>query len=311
MLKRNTLATLSAAVFAWLGTSSTVAAPSNSEPEIWYQVEVIIFERQDPFGTEQPRRNTPLRYPDKTLELINPDIQKLVNQAPSASQEAGTPLLTDTITAPQSQPEQPFTQLKRNERSLNPDAAAIDRQPQFRVLYHQAWRQPGIDSSQAPWILVRGGERYGQHFELEGSIRLWRSRYRHFDANLWLSKFANNVGQQPENWPALPVYPVINTPEPTNKNPDEDFILDLPPESVELGRTEESGLPGYEAEKQDPYLVTEVQKLEMSRRMKPDEIHYLDNHRMGIVVKVTTYEVPEPKQEKETSTVPLMLHSQN
>ncbi|WIO73118.1 CsiV family protein [Porticoccaceae bacterium LTM1] len=311
MLKRNTLTTLSAAIFAWFGACCVVAAPNDSEPEIWYQVEVIIFARQDPYGTEQPRRDIHLSYPKKVVELVNPDVQEVADQAPSSGQETGAPLLTDTLTDSQPQGEKPFIQLDRSERSLNPDATAIDRQPQFRVLYHQAWRQPGIDSSQAPWVLVRGGERYGQHFELEGSIRLWRSRYRHFEANLWLSKFDNNFGQQPEDWPPLPAYPVINIPEPESEYTDENFSLELPPESVELGVADGSIQPGFETETQVPYLISEIQKMEMSRRMKPDEIHYLDHHRMGIVVNVTTYEVPQPKKEEETSAVPLMLHTQN
>jgi len=63
------------------------------------------------------------------------------------------------------------------------------------VLFNETWRQPLFKGNSAPSILILGGEQFGDHFELEGSIKISRSRYLHLQTNLWLSNFQINYGQ--------------------------------------------------------------------------------------------------------------------
>ncbi len=260
--------TLSLAPLAWCN--------DEDEPEIWYQVELIVFEQADMFGDEQPRRNVKLYYPENSRELIVPDAPtEHLKTEPSASgindlPNLDTELSNDIIgPQPDETPAQelPFIQLDNSLHQLTPDARALDRRDSYRVLYHQAWRQPGTSRRQTPWVLVRGGERYGDHFELEGSVRLLKSRYLHIETRLWLTRFGNNVSEQ-EGWPELPAWPILP-------------VFD------------EMEYPQQTATLPSP-SVARIYTLNMSRRIqKTGQLHYLDHPNLGVLVQVTRYKLPE------------------
>ncbi|MCV6605145.1 MAG: peptidoglycan binding protein CsiV, partial [Porticoccaceae bacterium] len=210
------------------------ATAAEDEPEKWYQVEVIIFQQTDHYSQEQPRRDQTLQYPGNHLELFDPN--KVIEELPTEvdpeagpeSTEAPQPapaqpkpsiLFTAEPEQPEPEQEKPFQVQEKSQRQLNNYATALRRRSGYQVLYHQAWRQPGIGSTQAPWILVRAGDRYGEHFELEGSLRLVRSRYLHLETDLWLSRFVENLNVEQQSdfdlfegaeaiWPLLPEYPI-------------------------------------------------------------------------------------------------------
>ncbi|MDM3869935.1 CsiV family protein [Porticoccus sp. W117] len=321
-------------------------ATAADDAEKWYQVEVIIFQQTDHYGQEKPRRDVTLQYPGNHLELFDPN--KIIDEAESEenSQEgdsevvevveqapAETPtsiLFTQEPEQPEPEKEKPFQVLESDQRQLNNYATALRRRSGYQVLYHQAWRQPGIGFAQAPWILVRAGDRYGEHFQLEGSLRLVRSRYLHLETNLWLSRFVENLDQQQpgferfegfENfegaediWPLLPEYPIADI-EPQVEITDE---LELSPDSQNPGEFEELTLeplnsqPLFQIGELIPegpqYKADEINLFKTSRRMRRDELHYLDHPKMGVLVQVTHYEVPEPKAEvDEPVPAPLLL----
>src|SRR5690554_4553942 len=104
-------------------------------------------------------------------------------------------------------PRDPNYLLPSSERELNRYANALGRHSGHRVLFHEAWRQPFRDNREAPPVIITGGDAYGSHFELEGSIRVTLSRYLHLNTNLWLTRFDPNTGQTPGTWPQLPNRP--------------------------------------------------------------------------------------------------------
>ncbi|UTW45957.1 hypothetical protein KFE80_03390 [bacterium SCSIO 12696] len=319
------------------------ATAAKDDAEKWYQVEVIIFQQTDHYGQEQPRKDVTLQYPSNHLELFDPnqvieeadsqenglegdsEVIEIIEQAPPEA----TPsiLLTAEPEQPQAEQEQPFQILESDQRQLNNYATALRRRSGYQVLYHQAWRQPGIGSAQAPWILVRAGDRYGEHFELEGSLRLVRSRYLHMETNLWLSRFVENLelDTQPnfegtegaENvWPLLPEYPIAppettievledNTDNPFESTTEQSLAIGIGELSLEA-----SEAPLFQIGEQEfiePYKVNEVNLFKASRRMRRDELHYIDHPKMGVLVQVKHYEVPEPKLEKpEVIPTPLL-----
>lgn len=297
MLTANRLITCITTAALTLMAGSSFAA-DKGKPEIWYQVEVVIFEQADNFDAEAPRRDEQLSYPNNYHELADPTFS--LEAASIKLDTDGNPIESNTTEAatkkPTNEKEQPFQKLASSDRQLNPDAYALDRKGDYRVLYHQAWRQPGIEPRYAPWVLVRGGQRYDEHFELEGSIRLVRSRYLHIETNLWLTRFGDNFGQEPEVWPELPSYPVLALPSEDNNAAMPDGISLTSEQNDPLPLTSEltsAGAIAIEAPQQKRFIVTQVDTLKTSRRMKRKELHYLDHPRMGMLVTVTAYEVPE------------------
>ena len=312
-------------------------ATAAEEAEKWYQVEVIIFQQTDHYGQEVPRRDIALSYPGNHLELFDPNLRiEEESEQPKEDEPADAPVeitasvLFNQPDVQQPQQEQPFQVLEDSQRQLNNYATALRRRSGYQVLYHQAWRQPGIGSAQAPWILVRAGDRYGEHFELEGSLRLVRSRYLHLETNLWLSRFVENLELEPLSgfgepgfeelegaeavWPLLPDYPIVEI-EPEVEPTDELELSssDLLPDGFEQPTLEQpANEPLFQIGELSPaepeYKTEEINLFKTSRRMRRDELHYLDHPKMGVLVQVTHYEVPEPEAEKPAATpTPLLL----
>lgn len=275
---------------------TTLLAPlslyaEQGDTQLWYQVELIVFEQSDRYGDEKMPRNITLQYPENRVELIVPGQQTTDSETalPEPTEE-----LSDNMIGPVQEPsqytEQPFLQLDPALRALTPDAAALNRNGNYRVLFHQAWRQPGENPRQAPWVLLRGGNLYGQHYELEGSIRLYRSRYLHVQTNLWFTRFVEGAGaqsafsahegQHPETWPPLPVYPE----SPFNEEPE---------------TTEGKWATTIKPARVSEYAVDEIRVMKTARRIeRVGELHYLDHPSMGALVLVTKYELPQPAVEE-------------
>src|SRR5690606_28060857 len=69
--------------------------------------------------------------------------------------------------------------------------------------------QPMSSPDKAPALILHGGKRYGDHYELQGYITLSVSRFLHIQTDLWLSGFSVNHGQDIGHWPQLPLEPHI------------------------------------------------------------------------------------------------------
>ena len=270
-----------------------VAADSEKEKkkEKWYQIEVIIFQQQDHYRQEQPRRDIQLSYPTNYLEFVDPS-------SPA----------TEKITDSKPEKEQPFIMLDKSQRQMNTEATTLRRRSGYQVLFHQAWRQPGIGYNHAPWLLVRVGDNYDGHFELEGSLRLVLSNYLHLETDMWLSSFAENFGQENEVWPPLPAYPIAEVVEEITEQQLEESELDNSfesdnPESPSVSDNELSWpFPGTEPELENAYLVTSIDRFNTNRKLKLNELHYLDHPRMGVLVRVTRYKLPKPVPEPQPLT---------
>ena len=206
--------------------------------------------------------------------------------------------------------------LDKSQRQLNPDAYTLNKSPGYRVLYHQAWRQPSHDANKSPWIIVIDGDDYGERHELEGSMRLFLSRYPHFQANIWKSRFIPNI-QAPklsgtpasnpvdtsenqalmksESWPELPAIPQLELLTPATETCPAGYVLQEP--EVELVDTlnapDASQLVIDEAIK-PAFVPDAIWTLNQSVRLEYDKLAYLDHPTMGVLVLVSEYQ-PETK----------------
>lgn len=266
------------------GLALLCAFPATAQEETtenWYQVEVVIFARQQPDDAgEQWPRDIRLRYP---LDW------KVLDESPSDEQQTPTA----------------FARLPSEERDLNRHAGAMSRSGDYRILYHEGWRQPIAEEEEAPSLLVRGGETFGKHHELEGSIHLSRSRYLHLRTRLWLTDFEPNYGQPPGAWPELPRWPEapLPEPEPMGGDHEDDWARQWrqsdQTQTWDTRLNTTSSLPDFQDK---DYVPERIVTMTQQRRMRSEELHYLDHPRMGLLIRVTPYEMPKEAQEENEET---------
>ena len=243
-------------LFIAAGTCVT-HAQSSTQP--WYQVEVIVFSQQDLFNEEKPRTDIDLNYPATNwvkLSDTNANLNEATKAAIKVNSVAGT--LPANI---------PFTSLPESAHQLGPDHYTLGRTPGYRILYHEAWRQPGLNFKNSPWILIRGGKKQDGHYELEGSLRLVKSRHLHIQANLWKSRFREDGGLADVFWPALPEWPMKS---------ESRFDPIEAASGITVGENSLSGSNVYD-------IVT----LKQSLKLTLNEPGYLDHPTMGVLVIVS------------------------
>jgi len=149
----------------------------------------------------------------------------------------------------------------------------LERRDKFRIMFHEAWNMPIYDKEHSTPILIRGGERYDNLFELEGSINLSVARYLHLDTNLYLRKFeASQSGTQTN----VPGFNELLS----NKNSSSTGILP----SSNVTSNPSLALLGLRQ-----YRVDTVIPLQQSRRMRSGDLHYIDHPRYGILMQLTPY----------------------
>jgi hypothetical protein len=145
-----------------------------------------------------------------------------------------------------------------------------------RVIFHTAWRQPGLDKHTALPVyfkreipappVVETESSFGQlqtpatPTELEGILRVTLARYLHLEAELRLRD---------------------KLPETTSDNPFE--VLD-------------NETPVADMEKQGIIHLKQHR-----RRIRSKELHYIDHPVLGILLLITPYELPEDVAEAPKS----------
>ncbi|NIB41278.1 hypothetical protein HBA55_16875 [Pseudomaricurvus alkylphenolicus] len=199
---------------------------------------------------------------------------------------------------------EPYFWLPRASRQLNRQASAIRRSRDYRLLFHQAWRQPVVEQSLAPEILIAAGNPFGRHREVEGTVSLSVSRYLHLKTNLWFTRFNHNFGQEQGDWPELPVAPNL-LPDPADEDLLGEFTDSLhwsengtkPPHSPWDNTPAISD--EYDQILTRPFVPGEISIMKQKRRMRSTEMHYLDHPKFGILVLTTPYELPPPEAPEE------------
>ncbi|WP_339337837.1 CsiV family protein [uncultured Oceanicoccus sp.] len=198
--------------------------------------------------------------------------------------------------------EQPFTLLPQEEQSFSTIKQQLFRQKDLRQLFHGAWRQPIGKRNDSESLLIRGGDQFDNHFELEGSISFGLERYLHITTNLWLSTFVSNAGRMENPWPVLPKAPIVssaNDPETAINGPAQDVF------NQTSSNTGSNMIMASNHVMKNPFLdlthsqyaVDQTSTMRQSRRMRSNELHYIDHPLMGLLVRITPYEFPEPAQE--------------
>lgn len=296
------------------------AAPSlGADDERWYKVELLVFTR-DPVVSDEVFPPSPsLIYPAEARYLHQPErIAEIEAEypertsvdgfgriviAPVPPDPADASPLAEQTTALGEFPEEPFglptespaddesplrptpfVTLAADFRELGAGASRLTRTVNATVQFHETWLQPIPERAEAvPLVLDDSGE-LGHWTELQGSVMLYRSRYLHIETNLW----RNNDGRGlPAGWrmapPPLGPERVIIQNIPTG--PLEPIVVTTPPfinDFADLSALEPP-LPTLTP----VYPYRHALKFEQRRRMKRNELHYLDHPAMGVVIKIT------------------------
>ena len=286
----------------------------------WYQVEIFLFENKNPIPNDDKEvwsKDISLLYPANLQHLIDPTENTSLpdeNLKTSETQSTPSPGLTaqETVetekTSDLFEPEQPFIILDSESHTLTGDVNALIRSRKYRQLAHLAWRQPMLDKSSAPNIVLSGGKQFDQNNELEGTVSIHVSRYLHISTNLWLTHFEPNFGQPSHHWPPLPPQP-----QPPKQEAPAFMQTDISLDSLSSNSSENwnfadarpSPAPAdsfsfendqFEIENKtfagipsSKYITTQVVTFKNKRRMRSGELHYIDHPLIGMIIKIDKY----------------------
>lgn len=293
---------LSGALFAHVPAAS--AQLMSSDGSFWYEVEVTLFSSLYP---ERPYAEIPvpersnLRYLPQLRLLQNPgDSYRVVFPAPESLLPPANPSLpfaaalsADEVVAEEPEvvlegPEfspavagsfkiadyarDPFIALDRRAWRFADINNRLQNSGEHRVLWHKVWRQPLRQRAQSAALQVQGGDQFGDHYQLEGSLRFsGQGSNVDIDINVWLSTFVREApGPEPE-WrlPEMPVLAPVLTPAVV---PGEPPLVTPVPAVV--------------------WYPQKIWQLNQTRSLGTNTLYYLDHPAMGALVEIRPYELP-------------------
>ena len=166
----------------------------------------------------------------------------------------------------------------------------------IEVIWHQAWVE-ALDTAETAYPHEISGQIEKENFriDLSGTISLYRSRFIHIQPDLEVNQeiftipddapVADDFTETPES--AVQMGQMNSQPEMTS------------PVMTESLTQENTPSPAMKVEPE--WIPLRAAKIERSRRMRSDEVHYLDHPLLGIVVKVSPW-VASPEEETATDT---------
>jgi len=238
---------------------------ANAKEAKWYQIEVLLFAQQPEYqrSTEVWRDRFEPDYSNNPITL-------------NSTQETDSTDSTDSTE--KNIKDGAFKLLPASQQVLKSAARRIKSSPDLRLLSHQAWRQPVLDREQAQSILIQTGEQFNTEYELEGTLTISRGRYLHARTNLFFSQFEQMKSRQQLDWTVF----------------EED--------QLDFGQSDWSADLNTSPGATTQFVRSATANLSQSRRMRSDELHYIDHPLFGMLVKITPYQLPDPvMQLKEIS----------
>ena len=256
-----------------------------------YRVEVMMFAYLDEQSAQKEHWQETLETEE---EQIIPDAE--VEDLPEDDGYAGESLPVDDMTEETPEPELPYQPLEDLEFA---DAATrFAYRNDIAIIWHQAWVEEIQDADNA--ILhdvdtVLEGE---LKVEVSGSVRLHRSRYIHITPDLSVQQYVLGFPLDETDIQEETPEAEITKPAAPQDHPFAAFRME--PELIqETEATELELIP-----EEPVWMPLRAAHIDRSRRMRSDEVHYLDHPLLGMVVKVTPYEAPPEEETSEDSAAP-------
>ena len=238
-----------------------------------------------------------------------------------------------------------LTELPKQVLALSEAKKRISRNTVHRVLYHQAWIQSLDNSLKAKAIPIAGGEKYNDHFQLEGHVTISKDRFLHIKTDLWLMEFTAielsekeiqkqslahdnifNLSKEgfPSSLPDLPIdYKRITTIEDQALNRSinteidqaineifyydtlgisvegyvdgsiDDGLFELAEEINEQAAKEAAEAIAIKENQAIQYQLNKVYTVRQNKKISGRQINYLDHPKMGVIVSIKKYILPE------------------
>ncbi|RZO07793.1 MAG: hypothetical protein EVB02_01320 [SAR92 clade bacterium] len=222
--------------------------------------------------------------------------------------------------------EEEFQILDSKIRDLNDTARSLNRRG-FNVFFHESWRFIADESDSQNWIVIGAGDQLDGRSEIEGSIRFYKSRFLHFEANLWKLIFPTNIENSSEQYFKLPDIPEEYEEERIfwklsklveNKTTEITEITENYEVSIEnYGSRSDENIeqsngrlknliakdyainrfePAPDIEKTAPasnLLLDDLWTIIQSKRIDDGKLYYLDHPELGMIISAKSYE-PKP-----------------
>lgn len=243
---------------------STPLRAADDEPPELYQVELIVFAHEEPSAIDSER------WP-KNPEM--PSLQGVTELLPPASQSFIGTLDGEPDAVKQDAPPAPYQALDSDNMLLNREATRLAKHKGYQVLVHTAWLQPLTNPSYARRIHIYGGQAYDDHGK---KLNINRDDAYNEDllaahlASAWQLNGTVKVGES-KGYIDFQTNLTLNQPTKANQ-----------------AKTEQNTLTNNDADYDD--LGLQSFRLVQSRRMKKDELHYIDHPLYGVIVKITPYD---------------------
>jgi hypothetical protein len=182
-----------------------------------------------------------------TISAATPVAKDTANIAPAIDFQALSAQLNDNN-------QQAYVALESSKRNLNKIARSLTRSRDYKLISHQAWRQPFASQTQAVPILIQAGNHLGDDFEVDGTLLFYLSRFLHVKADLW---YTPNLDQ-------------------------------------DMASTNGIGFSTNDINKelQASVIAASHYQLEHSRRMRSATLHYIDHPLFGILIQIEDYTGP-------------------
>ena len=308
----NRLAGVFTAVARLIAATACLAllpAASLAQGERWFRVELMVFKHLPGDRTESFAATPELAYPESFRFLVDPD-QVAGNRAAQEGSDVITtngrqifeaPTMPGADTAVTAQPPAQdlppalpaaFLLSPASAGELRGKAAYMQRTGRYEILFHESWAQPVASERAAlPIIIDRSGDTDAWP-ELQGSVKLYLSRYLHLETDLWLNTRGDYLGDSDWQMPAPPRAPqsliVETAPEelPSVTEPATPPAGELPATEDVLAELNEVSVE-EEIDPRTVYPWRHAVALKQKRRMRSEEIHYIDHPMLGVVAYLT------------------------
>lgn len=172
----------------------------------------------------------------------------------------------------------PFVALDRRFWRFNQLNSRLQSTGEHMVLWHNVWRQPLRARSQSTALQISGGDVFGDHHALEGSVRLssqGQGSVADLDANLWLTTFSQespSAADDESGW-QLPETPLKQSPVAASE--------------IELQRGDVALVQAT------TWYPASIWHLNQSRDVGPNALYYLDHPALGLLIEIRPYLVPD------------------
>lgn len=299
--------------------------PSAAQDGRWYRVELLIFKHLPGDRTETFEATPRLAYPDKFRFLVDPQ-RVAANRAQYPGRDYitgnGRQVFEAPADAPVALPDEgrraalpaAFLLAPASAQDFRGKAAYMQRSGRYEILFHESWVQPVVgERSALPIILDRSGDSDAWP-QLQGSVKLYLSRYLHLETDLWLNTQGDYLGDNGWQMPAPPRAPqslIVEVAEDAPQAQD----AGLPGQAQPAPETAGAGVTAVEPVEDaiDPrtlYPWRHAVALTQKRRMRSGEIHYIDHPLLGVVARLTPLAQEEvealqsPPQDAPATTLP-------